>query len=121
MSKHWLLRQGGSQYKVRLTGVYLPEDVCLSQQLDYHHVRGFKSRHYAKITVAAGSAMTTRCTEQPTNWTSMEKTLVLFALRVGVRLLEGMRSTGIVEPGSVVEFVNIHDASGKPDGKAVNQ
>jgi hypothetical protein len=31
------------------------------------------------------------------------------------------RSTGIVEPGSVVEFVNIHDASGKPDGKTVNQ
>jgi len=31
------------------------------------------------------------------------------------------RSTGTVEPGSVVEFVNIHDASGKPDGKTVNQ
>jgi hypothetical protein len=31
------------------------------------------------------------------------------------------RSTGVVEPGSVVEFVNIHNASGKPDGKTVNQ
>jgi hypothetical protein len=31
------------------------------------------------------------------------------------------RSTGIEGPESVVEFVNIHDASGKPDGKAIRQ
>jgi hypothetical protein len=31
------------------------------------------------------------------------------------------RSAGIVEPESAVEFVNIYDASGKPDGKTINQ